>query len=436
MAEREEPGVRLTPVDYDPFAPRPSTILPLTEAQAEMWAAVQMGDDASCSYNQCFPLRLRGSLDPDALRHALQGVVDRHAALRATFDAEGGQRILGHLEVGLPQLDLADLEPAERAAVLRDLLDAECRTPFDLARGPLLRAQLVREGPEVHTLVLTAHHIVCDGWSSGVLLRDLGNCTRPSPRVPRRRCRVRPATRTTAQLRLRRAAAERRAAEEFWATRFSMPSPRGSAARMAPAADQDLLWSTVRHEPVGRAARQLKKLAASHGCTLYHLLLAAFQAPLGATLGPERHGGRHSCGRPGAASGLEPGRALRHTLPLRATLDPKRPFGEHLKVTRGLLLSAQEHQGTTFGSLVNRLGIRRDPSRSPLVAVVFNVDRLGPAPVFQSLTVESLPAHKSFVNFELNLNVVDLGAGLRLECSYNTDLFGAATIRRWIDPIA
>ena len=179
--------------------------------------------------------------------------------------------------------------------------------------------------------------------------------------------------------------------------------------------------------------RQLRKVAASHGCTLYHLLLAAFQALLA------RLSGQNDMvvGIPVAGQALLPDSNLVghcvHTLPLRATLDPKRSFDEHLKVTRGLLLSAQEHQGTTFGSLLNRLGIRRDPSRSPLVAVIFNVDRLGPAPIFQGLTAEALPAHKAFVNFELNLNVVDLGAGLRLECSYNTDLFGAATIRRWMD---
>jgi len=113
MAERKDAQVRLIPVDYDPFARPAVTVLPMTEPQSEMWAAVQMGSEASCSYNQCFPLRLTGRLDVEALRGALQQVVDRHAALRATFDAEGEQRIHEVLSSELPLVYLTSRTRAE-----------------------------------------------------------------------------------------------------------------------------------------------------------------------------------------------------------------------------------------------------------------------------------------------------------------------------------
>src|SRR5262249_42077444 len=150
MANRKDCQVRLIPVDYDPFARPAVTVLPRTEAQSEMWAAVQMGSDASCSYNQCFPLRLTGRLDVEALRGALQRVVDRHAALRATFDAEGEQRIHEVLSIELPLVDLTSRTPAEARDELERIIEGESRVPFDLTGGPLIRARLVREADDTH----------------------------------------------------------------------------------------------------------------------------------------------------------------------------------------------------------------------------------------------------------------------------------------------
>jgi hypothetical protein len=115
-------------------------LVPLTEAQRELWLAAQMGPEASCALNESLSLELRGDLRLPALHHALQAVVDRHEALRTTFAPDGEeQRIAGALTVDLPLVDLSDRAPAERDAMLTDLQAREGREPFDLAGGPLFR---------------------------------------------------------------------------------------------------------------------------------------------------------------------------------------------------------------------------------------------------------------------------------------------------------
>jgi amino acid adenylation domain-containing protein len=177
---------------------------------------------------------------------------------------------------------------------------------------------------------------------------------------------------------------------------------------------------------------ELRKLGAKHGCTLYVTLLAAFQVLVSRLTGQaDIVTGLPLAGQAQLANGELVAHCV-HTLPLRAAVDLGRPFVDLLKATRSLLLAAHENQATTFGTLVRRLALPRDPSRTPLVGIVFNVDKLGPAPEFAGLGVEVGYPDKSFVNFDLNLNVMDTGAGLALDCSYNADLFDSATIRRWL----
>src|SRR5262245_40501009 len=164
----------LIPVDFDPFADRTARVLPLTPSQTEMWTAIQLGPEASCSYNQCFVLALRGPISAESMERALQTVVDRHESLRTTFDPDGcTQRVADRVSVSLKRRDLSSQTPARRAAGIEKVVAAEVRRPFDLERGPLFRAQLVEERANCYRLILTVSHIVCDGWSSGVLFTDL-----------------------------------------------------------------------------------------------------------------------------------------------------------------------------------------------------------------------------------------------------------------------
>jgi NRPS condensation-like uncharacterized protein len=163
-------------VDFDPFAEGELVnTAAATESQREIWASVQMGDEANCAYNESQSLTLRGQLDVDALRVALQTLIDRHEALRTTLSPDGTTlctQVNQSLEV--PLRDWSSLPPAERQTKVDHCLHTAVSTPFDLEHGPLFRVEILRLEPTLHQVVLTAHHIVCDGWSWGVMVPELG----------------------------------------------------------------------------------------------------------------------------------------------------------------------------------------------------------------------------------------------------------------------
>ena len=152
-----------------------SRTLPLTEAQREIWLSSQMGADASCSYNLSNTVHLRGPLNVTLLNRAVQQLVARHEALRLSFEDGETQTIAPSLQLEVPLTDHSDLSPEVQAERLEALLTETMSTPFDLSRTPLLRLHLVKQSPDVHLLLFTAHHSICDGWTLGALTRDLSH---------------------------------------------------------------------------------------------------------------------------------------------------------------------------------------------------------------------------------------------------------------------
>jgi amino acid adenylation domain-containing protein len=427
----------LTPVDFDPFADAEApAVLPLTEPQREMWAAVQMGDEASCAYNQCHSLTLRGPLSVDSMQSALRQVMDRHDALRVSIDADGErQRISASSQIALPVIDLSRQSPQSRAAEVARVLQTETEQPFDLAAGPLLRARLIREDADLHRLILTVHHIVCDGWSAAVLLGDLGRIYAADRHGLRAQLPFASPYRDYVVREARRAHdAQARADEDYWAQQYadSIPVLELPLERSRPGtktyhgACQKLRLDEFLY-------RDLKKAGAQHGCTLFVTLLAGFEALISRLSGQQDF----AVGVPMAGQALlDNGHLVGHCInmvPVRCRIEPAMRFVDHLKSVRHTLLEAQSHQLLTFGSLVRRLSVPRNPGRTPLVSATFNIDKIGAPLDFGDLVLESVEgAPKRFVNFEIAINAVDSGRDLTLECEYNTDLFTSATIGRWL----
>jgi amino acid adenylation domain-containing protein len=416
-------------------APLPAEV-PLTESQTEIMLSARMGAEASCAFNESFTLQMRGRLNPAALQKALEQILDRYDALRSTFDpGRNCLRVAGRAPLAMPLVDLASLSPDERPAALEQLIREEACQPFDLLSGPVVRVKLVKVEPDLHTLLFTSHHIVCDGWSTNVLLGELGPlydahcngtaCTLPAP-TPFRGYAL-------DQARWKQAP-ERAAVESWWLGQFATPvsplelptdRPRGSV--------KSFLGGTVR-KTIGAAGYQrIKRFGAQHGCTLFATLLAGFKALLYRLTG--------QCdivvGIPAAGQSLLEAESLVghcvNFLPLRTSLENDPSAADLLRQVRGTLLDAYDHQNYTYGSLVQKLGLRRDPSRLPLVEVQFNLERVGGGLSFPGLETQVDPCPKSFVNFDLFLNVVESDDGLLLDCDYNRDLFDPATIERWLD---
>lgn len=399
--------------------------IPLTESQTEIWLAAQMGDAASCAFNESVSLKIRGTLNEPALRASIQYLFDRHDALRATFSPSGEEM---HIHAPAPiQL------PVVRAN-LDELLTADASTAFDLVNGPAARLQLVQLSPTEHVLVFTAHHIICDGWSINVFVSELAEiypvfCRGETPQLA-------PAMAYSAYVREQseNTAANAAATERFWLAQFDEPVQLLDLPTDRPRPALKSYSGASRCRRIDSALYQaIKKSGAQAGNTLFVTLLGAFQALVGRLSGQSDI----VVGVPTAGQSLLEDQILLghcvNLLPIRGTWTQATTIGEHIHAVSKLMLDAYEHQSYTLGTLVRKLAPVREHNRVPLAEIQFNLERLADHIELPGIGIDVVPNSKAHVNFDLFLNVIESDAGLRLDCDYNSDLFDAATVDHWLD---
>ncbi|MDB6068282.1 MAG: Malonyl CoA-acyl carrier protein transacylase [Pedosphaera sp.] len=421
--------------------PAENITLPLTEAQMELWLATQMSEQASCALNQTFLLHLHGSLDLPALAQSLQDLVDRHDALRTTFLPGGsGQKIAPALRLEVATPDFSAFAPHDQQEHLSAALRSQDEKPFDLVNGPLVRAQIIKLSATHHTLILATHHLVMDGWSIGVMVREAARLY--SARVQGNPAGLETAMQYRDYLQLLNAPeqlAESAAAGEYWLRQYATPPPivELPADRSRPARKT---YCAARASLVLDSALQqsVKQAMAREGCTLFSYLFASFQICLRRLTGQQDL----AVGVPAAGQiaidshNNTGGKSLVghcvNLLPIRTRCDEKMLVKDFLKEVKHAVLDAHEHQSFTFGNLLKKLNFPRDPSRLPLISMTFNATRAASGFVFQGLDSELIFPPKSFSIFDLAVDVSDSDHALRIDCQFNTDLFDAATIQRWL----
>ena len=426
-----------TPVDHDPFASGAITLTaPVTEPQQEIWLAIALlGEEANLAYNESVSLAIRGPLDADVLEQAVADLVRRHEALRTTFTSDGTQYLVeAEPRAKLTVVDLGSLDPEAREARRKEIVAEQVRVPFDLVRGPLFRPLLIRLASEQHELVLTAHHIVCDGWSTGVVLTEL-------PELYAARKDGRPAKLATAPLFSEFAVTELRGmhgedaaeAEKYWLgvlgtapSSLELPVDRPRARELKlDARREDWLLDRALVDGLRGVAKQAS-------ATLVATLMAAVDAWLYRLTGQTDFAmglpaaGQAAAGMPGLV-----GHCV-NTLPLRVTLDPEAAFLDHVRALKRQIVEGAEHQRLSFGALLKKLEIPRDPARIPLIPVVFNLDQRMPAVRYGGATGSFISNPRAFERFELFFNGIETDDGLVLETTYNTRLFEHRTILRWL----
>lgn len=408
---------------------------PLSEAQMEIWLAAQISDEASCAFNESSTFTFQGPLNVEALRRALWRMVERHEALRTVFEKDGGiQRVLPTMHIELPVLDLSHQEPDKRNNEVTQIIDRDVRWPFDLVNGPLLRAHLLKIEDEKHLLVLTAHHIVCDGWSYDVMVHDLSmvytmECRGQSDQRPNP-MQIGDYVLWQEQEKQR---PEYASAEKYWLEQLSgtLPVLELPVDRSRPSlktyggARETVVFSQSLYADI-------KKTGSSHKCTLFSTLLAAYAVLLYRLTGHDDI----IIGIPAAGQSIVENHDLvghcTNLLPLRFRIDPAQPFLSFLKAVQRMVLDAYETQMITFGTLVKRLNVPRDPGRTPLVSAIFNVDPAVHGLDFTGLQVKIVANPRSGFQFECGFNMVASDTDLVLECDYNTGLFYPATMRQWM----
>ncbi|HVR99015.1 MAG TPA: amino acid adenylation domain-containing protein, partial [Thermoanaerobaculia bacterium] len=411
----------------DPQAPAP-----LSFSQQRLWFLDQL-DPGSAAYNMPAAFRLRGRLDLGALRHAFTEIVRRQEVLRTTFSTIGGeprQVIAAPREAPLPVLDLTALPDLRRSPEALDLATWEARRPFDLATGPLLRLLLVRVGPAEHALLVAVHHIASDGWSTGVLVRELVTlyeafaAGRPSP-LPELPVQYA----DFAVWQRERLSEERLAAGvAWWRERLAgMPEqldlPTDRPRPKVPSGRGGTVSVQLRDE----LAAGVRRLAQQRGATPFMVLLAAFQTLLSRYTGsPDVATGVPVAGRDRAELEGLIGFFV-NTLVLRTDLSGAPGFLELVDLVRDGALQAFTHQEVPFEKLVEEIVPDRQLGRMPLVQVLFNfVDRALPAGEMDGFDVEPVALQGGTAKFELSLSLGEQEGSLE----YSADLFDAATADR------
>lgn len=437
-------------VDYDPFAETGSDVarvVPTTEPQREVWLADQLSREASLAYNESVLLRFSGALNVAALKNALLDLINRHEALRATVSATGAELIIANAFANDARIvkfvECDALTEQGRDAIIGDAQRKAVETPFNLERGPLFNAQILRISATEHALLMTAHHIVCDGWSFGILVRDLATLYRIHHRLQSGSSEnsMAPAASFGDYALAQDAAAggaQQRADEAYWLSCFA-----GAASALPvldlPTDTSRAAWRTFtskREDWILDAAltASVRKAGSRMGASLFATLLAGFTATLNRISGSEDMViGVPTAGQ--SADGLDNlvGHCV-NLMPVRLVVTSGDAIGALIARAQTTMLDGAEHQGYTFGTLLKTLSLPRDPSRLPLVSVMFNLDQTLDANEvgFNDLDVEFSSVPRSFENFEMFINAVQVDGGLRLECQYNSDLFSEQTMRRWL----
>jgi glutamate-1-semialdehyde aminotransferase len=407
--------------------------IPLTEGQKQLWTLAQIDPDASRAYNESLGLHIRGALNVAALRSAVQQLVNRHDALRITIDPENEQQVIASsMTSGVPLLDLSKKDNAE--AFIADWQLEEARKPFDFIRGPLFRANVLRLSQQYHVLVLTIHHLVIDGWSFGVLLRELSSlyeaeCRRVAPLLP-------PARQFSEYVQWQsqqQQGPELERAKAYWLDQYSDAAPVLELPTDRPRPSvQTYNGSRERLTIDASLCSAIKHVSARERATLFMTLLASYQVLVHRlTNQDDIIVGIPSAGQASVTGDDLVGYCI-NLLPLRSRVAEDASFSEYLTRSKRVLSDAYDHQIYPLTSLIKKLGVTRDPSRPPLVTVAFNLDRGSNRMQFYDLDVEVIPISANSAKFDLFLNVTDQDGELFLDMDYNSDLFDATTIHRWL----
>src|SRR6185312_5172971 len=418
--------------------------LSLSYAQERLWFLDQL-EPGNPFYNVPGVVRLKGRLNVGALEQSLNEVVRRHESLRTRFAEVGGaavQVIAEAAAMSVPVLDISELGEQEREEERVRLARAEGRRAFDLAAGPLIRAQLVRLGPEEHELLMTMHHIISDGWSVGVLVREvtaLYEAYSQGEESPLAELGLQYADYAEWQ---REWLEGGELAEQlrYWREQLAgAPGVLGLATDRPRPAVQSYRGAHYSFQLTSELTRALRELSRAADVTLFMTLLAGFEVLL------YRYTGETDIvvGTPIANRNRAEIEGLIgvfvNTLVLRTDLTGEPSFRELLGRVREVALGAYAHQDLPFEKLVEELQPERSLSRQPLFQVMFNLINhtgAGDLPEVRSLTIaRPAPLEAPLSKFDLTLYALEHDKNIQFDLVYNSDLFEHAAIVEMLEQL-
>jgi amino acid adenylation domain-containing protein len=404
---------------------------PLTEPQKEIWLASQMGGQAVLAYNESLKLEFRGPFDVATFRAAAALVLERHPILLASISSDGQtQRVRPETKLDFPFFDFCN--QADAGKKLQEIIDGEISAEFNLTTGPLLRVRIVRLASHHHVVVWTAHHIICDGWSGGLIVSELSRIysalqqgTEPDLEPPLSFREYALAAENDSK--------QRDQANAYWTKRFAtLPAPLDLPADHLRSAIRSARASTVKRDLGPDIHKTLKRFAGQQRTTLVVLLMAGWKVLLHRLSSQtDLVVGLGVAGQAITGQTCLVGHCV-NLLPIRNELNSEESFQSMLAKEKKAVLDAYDHSQTTVGDILQHVSVPRIPGRPPLVEVIFNVDRDPGDVQFHGLDFSCERNAKRALHYDLFLNVVEGPRGLYAECDFNSDLFDPATIERWL----
>ncbi len=411
----------------------------LSYAQQRMWFLWQL-DPASGAYNLPGAVRLKGTLDLEAMEQAFASLVARHETLRTVFQRQSDERLLqvpAATSLAVEQVDFSHLAIAEREQAVNDAAIRQSLLPFDLENGPLLRVQLLKLDTREHVLLLTLHHIVSDGWSMNVLIDEFIRCYDAHERHETPQLPALPIQYSDYALWQRRwlEAGEQARQLEYWQARLGDEQPVLELPTDRPRPAMPSYQGTRHNFAIEPAlAAQLRSCAQKHNVTLFMLLLGAFNVLLHRYTGQ----GDIRVGVPIANRNRTEVEGLIgffvNTQVLRTELTGQTLITELLQSIKEHALGAQAHQELPFERLVEALKVERSLSHTPLFQVMYNhqpvVADIASVSTASGLELALVEWQGRTTQFDLTLDTYEKSGTLHAALTYANDLFDAASIER------
>ncbi|WP_405410867.1 non-ribosomal peptide synthetase [Maribacter sp. Asnod1-A12] len=419
---------------FNPFeGPEIKHILRTTDAQEEIWYSCYFGgDDANRAYNLSLTIEFSGQLNITALQWALDMLISRHESLRSVFSPDGKYiNVFSSQGASIDFQDFSKLNIADREIELTNYTKQDTNTAFNLTKGPLIRFALLKVEDQMHQLVINTHHIVCDGWSVGIIMQEIGALY--SSKVENRQHTLPeavPYSDYVTQQNEIKLSDEFLRTENYWLNVYKGDVPKTNLPTdFGPVTKRTYNGARINQFLNKDIVKKVKQTGIKANSSLVLTLMAAFEIllykittqnsiVLGLPVaGQSVMGAKHLIGH------------CVKLLPIKGSMNMKDTFLTYLKKRKSTNFDAFDNQELTFGSLLKNLNLSRTPGRVPLVPVVFNVDMdLDDGVAFSGLDFKYHSNAREYETFELFLNATGSKENIVLEWSYNTNLFKESTI--------
>ncbi len=410
-------------------------VFSLTEPQTEIWLASQMGTNASLAFNESFSVNFKGTFNTSAMQEAIQYVYKRHDIFHISFSNDLTFNKSRQKEtIDIPVVDLSSLDKESKDSKISSLLSIEASTPFDLTSNPLIRIKIVILSIDSHELIFCAHHLIMDGWSKSVFLKEIGMVYTSICSDTTTTFKEAASFCTYAELLNKNLPSEESLlSKKYWLDLFTeIPAPLLLPADRPRTTSKSYSGAMYKHPLCLDLSSTIISFAKKYNSTLHSFMLSVYAVLLYRLTGQKTI----IIGVPFSGQALSGKHDLIgscvHLLPIYLTLSENMTCKNILDYVKQQVLDAYDHSHITYGTLVQQLKMPREQNHPPLINISFNFS----FDVLHGIHFHNLLANfnegpKNGVNFDLHLNIENSNGIFVFDFIYNTDLFENDTIIRW-----